>query len=84
MPAILATGVGFVGRLEGTGEQCVLGHRLRREPWVDATAAEESSLRTPARHAWVDDVGLDHQVLVDELGRVGVVGVDAADPGAAR
>jgi hypothetical protein len=29
----------------------------------------------------VDDVGLDHQVLVDELGRVGVVGVDAADLG---
>jgi hypothetical protein len=30
---------------------------------------------------FVDDVGFDHQVLVDELGWVGVVGVDAADLG---
>jgi hypothetical protein len=29
----------------------------------------------------VDDVHLDHQVLVDELGRIAVVGVDAADLG---
>ena len=29
----------------------------------------------------VDDVGLHHQVLVDEFGRVGVVGVDAAHLG---
>ncbi len=29
----------------------------------------------------VNHVGLHHQVLVDELGRVGVVGVDAADFG---
>lgn len=29
----------------------------------------------------VDEVGLDHQVLVDELGRVAVVGMDAADLG---
>jgi hypothetical protein len=29
----------------------------------------------------MDQVGLDHQVLVDELGAQGVVGVDAADPG---
>ena len=29
----------------------------------------------------VDHVGLDHQVVVDEIGRIGVVGVDSADPG---
>ncbi len=29
----------------------------------------------------LDEVGLDHQVLIDEIGRVGIVGVDAADPG---
>lgn len=27
------------------------------------------------------EVGLDHQVLVDEVGRIGMVGVDAAHPG---
>ena len=29
----------------------------------------------------IDDIGLDHEVVVDELRRVSVVGVDAADPG---
>jgi hypothetical protein len=29
----------------------------------------------------VDEVGLDHQILMDEVGRVAIVGVDAADPG---
>ena len=31
--------------------------------------------------AGVDDVGLDHEVVADEVGRVGVVGEDAADFG---
>ncbi len=29
----------------------------------------------------MDDVGLHHQVLIDEIGAVGVIGVDAADLG---
>jgi hypothetical protein len=28
----------------------------------------------------VNDVGGDHQILVDEVGRIAVVGMDAADP----
>ena len=32
----------------------------------------------------LDDVGLHHQVLVDEVGRVGVVGMNAADFGSGQ
>jgi hypothetical protein len=35
----------------------------------------------PGQVGGVDDIGLDHQVFVDELRRIGVVGVDAADLG---
>ena len=29
----------------------------------------------------MNDIGLHHQIVVNEIGRIGVVGVDAADPG---
>ena len=35
----------------------------------------------PGPPGLVDDIGLDHQIDVDELGRIGVVGMDAADLG---
>ena len=41
----------------------------------------KSSRRTPGPEGLVDDIGLDHQVLVDEVGRIAVVGEDAADLG---
>ena len=47
----------------------------------DATGAEEEKLLHAVGVGGVDDVGFDHQVLVDEFGRIGVVGVDAADLG---
>ena len=73
--------VPLVGRLERPGQQRVLGDRLRRELRVDAGRAEEQQLLDAALPGGVDDVGLDHQVVVEELGRVGVVGEDAADLG---
>ena len=41
----------------------------------------KSSRRTPPPVGGVDHVALDGEVLVDELGREGVVGVDSADLG---
>ena len=35
----------------------------------------------PGREGAVDDVVLDGKVFVDKIGAVGIVGVDAADPG---
>ena len=40
-----------------------------------------SSLSTSRLCAAVDDVRLDHQIVVEEVGRIGVVGEDAADLG---
>ena len=77
----LGDGVGFVGGLEQAGEECFFPHRLRGELGVDAGGAEEHQLGHAVGVGGVDDVGLDHQVLVDELGRIGVVGMDAADLG---
>jgi hypothetical protein len=45
--------------------------------WVDAAGAEEKEFLDVVLVSCMDDVGLDHQVLVDEVGWVGVVGVDA-------
>ena len=46
---------------------------------IDAARAEEQQLRAPWRYAGIDDVGLDLQVVANEIRRVSVVGVDAAD-----
>ena len=58
--------------------------RLVREARVDAGGAEKEQPRDPASPGRIDDVRLDQKVLEDELGRVGVVGVDAADLGGGK
>jgi len=77
----LGDGVGFVGGFQGAGQQGVFAHGLRGEFGVDAAAAEEQEFLHAHAPGLMDDVGFDHHVLVDEFGRVGVVGVDAADLG---
>ena len=80
----LGDGVGFVGGFQRAGEQGVFAHRLRGEFGVDATAAEEQELLHPDSPGFVDDVGFDHHVLVDEFGWVGVVSMDAAHFGSGQ
>ena len=77
----LGDGVGFVGRFEWAGEEGGLGHRLRGQTRVDAGAAEEQQAFDAVTPGRLNDVGFDQEVLVEEFGRVGVVGVDAADLG---
>jgi len=48
---------------------------------INAARPEEQELFHAMPVSRVEDVGFDHQILVDEVGAVGVVGVDAADPG---
>jgi len=72
-------GVGLVRRLKHSGEQRILRHGLRCLFRVDAAGAEEEEFLHPVPVCGIDHIALDHQVLEDELGRVGVVGVDAAD-----
>ena len=78
-PGNLGQGVRLVGRLEDAGEQVLLLHRLRRMLRVDARRTEEEQPLDAAQVGLVDDIVLDRQVDMDELGRIGVVGMDPAN-----
>ena len=82
MPAILAIAYHSLVGSSGPVSSASSRDRLRRE-LADRCSDEprNSSFSTPAALRRVDDVGLDHQVVVEEVGRVGVVGEDAADLG---
>ena len=80
----LGDGVGLVGGFQPAGEQGVFAHGLRGQLGVDAARTEEQQLLYAVAEGRVDDVGLHHQVLVDEFGRVGIVGVDAAHLGSGQ
>ena len=73
--------VGAVGLLQRAGEQVLLAQRLRGLARVDAGAAEEDDLARPGGLRLADDVGLDLEVLVDELPGLLPVCEDAADLG---
>lgn len=73
--------VGLVGGLQGTRKESIFLHGLGNSLGVDATGAEEKEFLDAIAVGRIDDVGLDHEVFVDEFGGVGVVGVDAADFG---
>lgn len=70
--------VGLVGGFERVGEQGVFPHRLWSQLGVDAAGTEKEQFLHAIAKGRVDDVSLHHQVLIDEFGWIGVVGVDAA------
>ena len=77
----LGDGIRLVGRLQRAGEQVVLADRLRAVARVDAAGAQEHQALHTGEVGAVDQVGLDQQVLIEEVGAVEVVGVDAPDLG---
>jgi hypothetical protein len=80
-PGDLGHRVPLIARLQLALEQARLGHRLRREPRVDAARAEEQELLHPDLSGGLDHVRRDHQVVVNELGGPGGIRENAADPG---
>ena len=80
-PGDLRHRVRLVGLLQRTGQQVLLLDRLRRELRIDARATQEQQLLHIVLVRRVYDVRLDHQVVVDELRRVGAVGHDPAHLG---
>ena len=76
----LGDGIGAVGRLQRSGKEVLLLDRLGGKLGVDAGAAEEEELPDAVFPRLVDYVGLDHQVVVDELRRVAVVCDDPSHP----
>ena len=81
IPAILATAYGSLDGLQVAAQQIFLAHRLRAAARVDAGASQEKKPLDPGFERRLDDVAFNHQVLINEIGPVGVVGVDAAHPG---
>ena len=80
----LGDGVGLVGGFQRASEQGVFAHGLGGQLGVDATGTQEQQLLHAVAERRIDDVGLHHQVLVDEFRRVSVVGVDATHLGSGQ
>jgi len=74
----LGHGVPLIGGLEGTAQEAILLHGLGSQPGIDAGTAEEEQLFDSAQIGPVDEIILDLQVLIEELGREAVIGQDAA------
>ena len=51
---------------------------------VDAAGAEKQQALDLVLPGAVNDVGLDSEIVVDEFGRIGVVGMNAADFGGGK
>lgn len=77
----LGQSVGTVGGLQRAGQQIFFLHGLGGMFGIDAGGAEEQQSGDVMLVGCMDDIGLDHQIFVDELRRIGVVGKDAPDLG---
>src|SRR3989442_7700847 len=75
----LRQGVRAVGRLQRPGEEVLLLDRLRAVARVDAGGAEKKQVAHAGLPGLLEHVGLDRQVLEDEVGGVAVIGDDAPD-----
>src|SRR3569832_1999210 len=78
-PRDLRYRIPLVGGFERTAQQRVLAHRLRRHLRVDARAAQEQQLFHLLLVGAVDQIARDHEIVVDEVRGITVVGRDAAD-----
>jgi len=70
--------VPLIGGLQRTRQQRIFVHRLWRLPRIDAGRTKEKQLFDVILMRGLNDVRLDHQIVIDEFGRSRVVGVDAA------
>lgn len=74
----LGNGVGLIRGFEKAGEQMFLFHGLGCVFRIDARGAEKQKAVHLVFPGGMDDVALNDQVVVDELGRIAVVGMNPA------
>ena len=72
-------GIPLVGRLQFAGQQRRFGDRLRGEFRINARAAQKQQFLNSKVTGRLDDVVLNLQIFEQELDRVIIVGLDAAD-----
>ena len=75
----LGDGVRLVGWFEPTGQQLRLVHRLRALAWINARAAQIQKSPHVKQMRRVHHRGVNHHVVVQELGGARGVGQDATD-----
>lgn len=80
----LGQGIGIIGGLQGSGEQVLLFDGLRAELGIDAGRPQKEEFFYAILPGTMDDVVLDLEVLIDELGRIGGIGVDTAHLGSSQ
>ena len=73
--------VGLVSRLQYASQKRILGHGLGHGARVDARGTEIEQPLHPGLKSLVNDIGLNHQIVIDEVRRIGVVGVNPTHPG---
>ena len=76
--------VPLIRGLQRRGDQRFFADRLLSEFRVDAAATQKGLEPHPAAPGRFHHVGLDLEVIEQEISRVGVVGLDAAHPGRRR
>ena len=72
----LGQGVRLVGWLQRASEQILFFDGLRAITWVNAARTQKHQIVDASTVSPLNQVGLHHQVLVDEVGTVGVVGMN--------
>ena len=77
-PGDFGNGIRLVGRLQRTLQQLAFCHRLFCQFRVDTGRSEKQQFVHVVLMRGVNDVALNHHVLVDEIRRIGVVGNNAA------
>ena len=75
----LCNGIRLIRRFKLAGKESILAHRLRTIFGVYAGGPKKKQLLNLIFTGFVDDVHLNLQVAEDEFGRIGIVGVNAAD-----
>jgi len=77
-PRYLSDGVGLIGWLQEIAEQIFFPHRLGALPGIDTGTAEIKEFFHFIKIGRMYNCGMKHHVVIDELGRPGGIGPDAA------
>ena len=72
-------GVGLVGGFQAAGEEAGLRHGLRGETRIDAAAAKELEFLHTMTPSGIDNIHLEHHILIHEISRGFIVGYDTAN-----
>ena len=80
-PGDLGDGIRFICSFERAGQKRLFLHRLVGELWVDAGRAQKEKVLNIIAMRCMNDIRLNHQIFIDEVGWIDIIGVDPPDAG---